>query len=298
MLKEFTFITLSFNHEKYIEEHLESIRTLIINYGKGIDVHYYLADDGSLDNTVDIVKAWGEKEENKKLFSSFTIGGDGVNRGTVQNLISAISSVKTDNMKFLAGDDCYYDADIFSAIEEAGDDVVLTPCIPMDGKEDAGREMARKYRLLLMGQIHGDIKKFIEYENFIQAPGVLIPGKYLKDKELYEELEPYKLIEDYPMWYYFFHKKNYPVRALPKPYVYYRIDSGVARHKTHQKRSAYDIDLETIEKRIDNNKKKFHVLINPYRYWMALKIFEHKARKKELNAFFEDRDDMKYYISE
>ena len=298
MLREFTFITLSFNHERYIKEHLESIKTLIIKYGKDIEIHYYLADDGSSDKTIDIVKDWIDKEENRTLFASFEISGDGVNRGTVQNLIRALSLVKTEELKFLAGDDKYYDSDIFSAIESAGDEIILTPCVPTKRNETIGTEFARKYRLLLMEQKHGRIKNLLEYDNFIQAPGALIPGKYLMDEELFEELKAYKLIEDYPMWWYFFIKKEYPVSIEVDPFICYRMESGVSRDKGHCKHTAYDEDLALMRKLLPMGKIKLPAFINPERVWMAAKLAQHKAKKEEINKEFACIPELRDYVIE
>ncbi len=43
----FTFLTVAYNHEKFILEHLESIRYLMNNYGDGIDVSIIINDDCS-----------------------------------------------------------------------------------------------------------------------------------------------------------------------------------------------------------------------------------------------------------
>ena len=44
----FTFLTVAYNHEKFILEHLESIRYLVNNYGDGIDVSIIINDDCSV----------------------------------------------------------------------------------------------------------------------------------------------------------------------------------------------------------------------------------------------------------
>ena len=54
----FTFISITYNHEKYIIEHLESIKYQILQYGKNEKVCFILSDDCSTDNTLLITQQW------------------------------------------------------------------------------------------------------------------------------------------------------------------------------------------------------------------------------------------------
>ena len=63
----FTFVTITYNHEKYIIEHLESIRYQIENYSEGKKMNLIVSDDGSVDNTMRYAQQWVER--NKNLFS-------------------------------------------------------------------------------------------------------------------------------------------------------------------------------------------------------------------------------------
>lgn len=65
-MKEFTFFTLSFNQEKYIIQHLESIKYQIETYGAEYLIHYIICDDSSSDKTIYYAKKWLER--NKRLF--------------------------------------------------------------------------------------------------------------------------------------------------------------------------------------------------------------------------------------
>ena len=51
-MRDFTFIVITYNHEEFILEHLESIKFLINHYGHGINFTISVADDASKDNTL------------------------------------------------------------------------------------------------------------------------------------------------------------------------------------------------------------------------------------------------------
>ena len=123
-MKEFTFFTLSFNQEKYIIQHLESIKYQIENYGKNYLIHYIICDDSSNDNTIYYARKW--LAENKKLFKSITIIVNDDNCGTVSNMINGLSKIKTD-YKMLAADDLYFNRNIFTA--KGNNDIVLSPVV-------------------------------------------------------------------------------------------------------------------------------------------------------------------------
>ena len=58
VVNNFSFLVFTYNHEKYIVDHLESIKYQIENYGIAIDVDLLINDDGSSDQTVHIVDSW------------------------------------------------------------------------------------------------------------------------------------------------------------------------------------------------------------------------------------------------
>ncbi|WP_288927434.1 glycosyltransferase, partial [uncultured Trichococcus sp.] len=59
----FTFVAITYNHEKYIIEHLESIKYQIENFSKGKQVNLVISDDGSMDNTMLYAQQWIERNK-------------------------------------------------------------------------------------------------------------------------------------------------------------------------------------------------------------------------------------------
>ena len=62
----FTFLTITYNQENLIIEHLEGIKYQIENHGKNHRFKYILGDDCSTDSTVKLVEEWIKL--NSKLF--------------------------------------------------------------------------------------------------------------------------------------------------------------------------------------------------------------------------------------
>ena len=71
MLSEFTFISITFNHSKYILDHLESIKKVIDLYAKDTAVDLIISDDYSTDDTLAIANDW--INNNRYLFRDVTI---------------------------------------------------------------------------------------------------------------------------------------------------------------------------------------------------------------------------------
>ncbi|WP_151798774.1 hypothetical protein [Acinetobacter bereziniae] len=57
-MKSFSFLILAFNHEKYIIEHLESIKFLVEMHAENIEVDLIINDDKSTDDTVFLINQW------------------------------------------------------------------------------------------------------------------------------------------------------------------------------------------------------------------------------------------------
>jgi hypothetical protein len=54
----YAFLILTYNHQEYILEHLESIRYLVETHGTGFDVDLIVNDDCSRDQTSTLVDHW------------------------------------------------------------------------------------------------------------------------------------------------------------------------------------------------------------------------------------------------
>lgn len=226
MLTEFTFISVSYNQEIFIIEHLNSIKEQIIRYGKNIKISLVLADDCSKDNTVSLAKDW--ITENEQLFDQVNLIANEVNLGSVKNIYNAIDHCVTDDFKILACDDRYNESsNIFELYEKGINDVIITPIIPISNNSEEAKKyirgIERNFDLIKYYVNKNKLNILLSIQNYLMAPGVFIPCKYWRDEEIKKEILNFKYIEDYPMWVNLIIKRNFRASVIEKAYVNYRL---------------------------------------------------------------------------
>ena len=226
MLTEFTFISVSYNQEIFIIEHLNSIKEQIIRYGKNIKVSLVLADDCSKDSTVPLAKDW--IKENEQLFDQVNLIANEVNLGSVKNIYNAIDYCVTEDFKILACDDRYNESsNIFELYEKGINDVIITPIIPISNDSQEAKKyicgIERNFDLVKYYANKNKLNIMLSIQNYLMAPGVFIPCKYWRDEEIKKEILNFKYIEDYPMWVNLIIKRNIHASVLEKAYVNYRL---------------------------------------------------------------------------
>lgn len=284
-VEEFTFISLTYNQEKYITEHLNSIKYLISTFGQGMKFDYILADDCSKDGTVSVASEWVEK--NAGLFRNIIILSNKENQGVVRNLVAAMKKCRTANFKFLAGDDKYYKNNIFELYENINNKILISPVIPFGESVDKAdfRWYSDSYFMLKYACEKGKLNKLQRVNNFIPAAGVFFDVRELITDEFTSYIYDYRNIEDYPMWRYLIDTKRYDVSVLTEPYVEYRINSGISNNKSHEKRKSFDEELIKMHKELDVKYFKYPKYLNPYRYWLKiLQIKSKKSKEKAINV--------------
>lgn len=93
-----SIITTSYNYAKYIEETIQSVINQTYENWELI-----IVDDGSSDNSVDIIKSYCEKDSRIKLFQH----ADNQNKGLKETLLSGIKHASGDWITFLESDDYF-----------------------------------------------------------------------------------------------------------------------------------------------------------------------------------------------
>jgi glycosyltransferase involved in cell wall biosynthesis len=111
---QFSFVTITYNHELFVIQHLNSIKYQILNFGQKIDFELIICDDCSKDQTIIKVNTW--LEENRQLFYNVRVVQAETNLGIVNNYISALSCFSGDFFKVLAGDDLYSTCNLFDCV--------------------------------------------------------------------------------------------------------------------------------------------------------------------------------------
>ncbi|MBX8483644.1 glycosyltransferase family A protein [Pseudomonas cichorii] len=225
--KKFTFAVLTFNHESYIVEHLESIRFLIETYGAEYDFGLIIADDGSRDQTIDIINRWLVVYGN--LFGYVKILEHETNNGTCFNYTRIWPHVEGELFKITAGDDVYSCVNIFEEAEQlaASDFFAGLPLLLIDG--EVLKSKSTIFHILASKIIYQG-KPFVErLKNIssVNTPSLFCNKKLLLNDELANFIRSYKVTEDFPMWVK--SAEIYPdisFHQSSKVYVYYRRTSG------------------------------------------------------------------------
>lgn len=194
----FTFISITYNHEKYILEHLESIRYQIVNYGKGERFQLIIADDCSKDKTLEYIELW--LEDNSALFDKVNVETDSANRGTCANYTKVWDIVEGERFKTLAGDDIYSCENLFEAYEGLEEREVREglPLMLIDGAISISQSQIK--HIIAADVIY---KKKSFYDR-IKSVGVFITPCMIFSNDLltYDKVKlfvrRYHVIEDYP----------------------------------------------------------------------------------------------------
>lgn len=109
-MKKVQVLLSSYNGQKYIREQLDSI----INQ-KGVEVHCLVRDDGSIDNTVDILREYQKEYENLEVCIEDNIGY----KASFMKLLNM--SGEFDFYAFSDQDDVWKDDKLLKAIEKIGE---------------------------------------------------------------------------------------------------------------------------------------------------------------------------------
>lgn len=263
--ESFSFVTIAYNHEEIILEHLESIKYQIIHFGKNREIDFIFSDDGSSDRTLKRVRGW--LKMNPALFRESCIIAHECNQGIVANYRSALARVRTNQFKLLSGDDLYFKHDIFDAVK--GWDLVFTPVIFFN-HSNRRRLGVVNYTIYSFDSFE-KIRNLLRIKNFIAAPGTFISNRVGLDKKMLEFVAGFKWVEDFTKWLYVFnHYEELSYRIDALPLVLYRNDVGISKDKKHSKSKEFREEVRRIAKEFDIKAYREPKLINPYRYLYKL----------------------------
>lgn len=103
-----SIITANYNYARYIEEAINSV----INQSYQ-DWELIIVDDGSSDNSVEIIKSYCEKDSRIKLL----MHENGVNKGLKESILLALEHVSSEWIAFLESDDVFEPDNLLKKVE-------------------------------------------------------------------------------------------------------------------------------------------------------------------------------------
>lgn len=199
-----TIIVLTYNHQDYICDCLESIRYQVERYGDEEHVlELIVTDDCSSDNTVALVKDWLAKYS--YLFNNVIINVNAKNTGTCNNYENALAKSSGDYIKLLGGDDLFPPNsmyEIFSYLQQY--DIVsgLPFEYVVNGKNapESIQTLTHKLQCINYAIRSQDFYKLIEKSCFLNAPATYIRRDVAVDPKVVSFVRSYVFTEDYPQW--------------------------------------------------------------------------------------------------
>ena len=225
--KSFTFVVLSYNHEKYIVEHLESIKFLLEKYSRYIDVDIVVSDDFSTDKTRELISFW--LECHGFIFRNVVKIYNEKNLGTCKSVLNAISVVETDALKITAGDDVYSYENIFDYVFLEGGCAIRSG-IPLSLIDGVVNENKVDVLNIIASQVIYKNRPLIDRFSCLSnnnAPNIIYNKKYLIDEKVCLFLRDFDVVEDWPIQIGI--ASNYPTKKfdlIHKVFVYYRRTPG------------------------------------------------------------------------
>ncbi len=244
MKNSFSFISLTYNHQKYIIEHLESIKYLVLTYADELDVDLIINDDASSDLTTFLIDEWISK--NIKLFRHVKKNYNKVNIGTVASLCNIIKLNEAERWKIGAADDVYSYENIFENTIHDDQTAFLSgfPLYIYDG------ELQSKIisDLLVISTQEVYKRKSLLYRfkhtSFNNAPSMTYSMKCFNNSKVIEYVSKFKIVEDWPLQLAISKEySDYKFKLVYKIFTYYRKTSGSAYYVFNEK---FNTDIDKV----------------------------------------------------
>jgi glycosyltransferase involved in cell wall biosynthesis len=223
----FAFLVVSFNHQDYILEHLESIRYLVQTHGAAWDVDLIVNDDASIDQTRTLVDRW--LEVNESIFRHVKTIYNAKNLGTCSSVYNMLTHMVAERCKLTAGDDVYSFENIFELTAlEPNTAMVSGRTLYLLGDQLGVDQMANVLATATQAIYQRDTLlhrfKHLSYNN---APNMVYATECLLNTSVREYLQRFDVVEDWPLQVAI--AREYPGRRLSlidPVLVYYRRTPG------------------------------------------------------------------------
>ena len=223
----FAFLVVTYNHQDYILEHLESIKYLVQAHGAGIDVDVIVNDDCSKDQTRSLVDSW--LQINAGLFRHVKTLYNPKNLGTCVSVNNMLTHVVADRCKLTAGDDVYSFENIFE-LTKHDSDVAIVSGRALYLLGDALGVDRRSNALTTATQViyqNDSLLHRFKHFSYNNAPNLQYSTECLLHPKVRAHLQRFDVTEDWPLQVAI--ARQFPERRfklINEVLVYYRRTAG------------------------------------------------------------------------
>ena len=223
----FAFLVVTYNHQDYILEHLESIKYLVQTHGAGIDVDVIVNDDCSKDQTRSLVDSW--LHINAGLFRHVKTLYNPKNLGTCASVNNMLTHVVADRCKLTAGDDVYSFENIFE-LTKHDSDVAIVSGRALYLLGDALGVDRRSNALTTATQViyqNDSLLHRFKHFSYNNAPNLQYSTECLLHPKVRAHLQRFDVTEDWPLQVAI--ARQFPERRfklINEVLVYYRRTAG------------------------------------------------------------------------
>ena len=268
--KEYTFVTLTYNHEKYIVEHLESIKYQILNFGESWNIYLIISDDFSRDKTLFLIDLW--KNKNNHLFKDFNVIRNSANIGTCRNFTNTWDYIKTEKFKVLAGDDIYSENNILESSDLLKDNNLVSgiPLLLTDGFLSFSKSLV--FNMVTTSYLYkNNFFNAMKFFSSINTPSLIYRKKYIESHVNMRFVNSFNVVEDFP-----FQIKI----AETDPTLKYLLDNKVYVYYRRTNNSTY---LIKNDKFIDDKVKQYQYLIDKEKSYIKKILLKNRIFCLKLN---------------
>jgi glycosyltransferase involved in cell wall biosynthesis len=218
---------MAFNHEKYILEHLESIKYLVLAYGADIDVDLIVNDDCSKDETCALIDGW--LQINLGLFRHVKTIYNSSNLGTCVSLNNMLTQLVADRCKLCGGDDVYSFENIFELTKYESNVAILSGrALYLLGDELKINRMSNFLATATQAIYqHDNLLCRFKHFSYNNAPSILYSTECMLHGNVRAYLRSFDVMEDWPLQVAI--ARQFPERRfelIDQVLVYYRRTAG------------------------------------------------------------------------
>jgi glycosyltransferase involved in cell wall biosynthesis len=223
----FAFLVVTYNHQDYILEHLESIKYLVQTHGAVWDIDLIVNDDASRDQTRTLVDRW--LAVHAPMFRHVKTLYNAKNLGTCTSVNNMLTHMVADHCKLTAGDDVYSFENIFELTQSKPDTAMVSGRVlyllgDQLGVDRVANTLATATQVIYENESLLHRFKHLSYNN---APNLLYVKECLLNPKVRSYLQSFDVVEDWPLQLAI--AREYPMRRmalLDHVLVYYRRTAG------------------------------------------------------------------------